>query len=137
MFLAGSIEMGKAEAWQERIAKDLANYDVVLYNPRRENWDASWKQSIENPQFVEQVTWELDHIESADVAVFYFDPTTMSPITLMELGYVFGNNSYAKVFVCCPDGYWRKGNVEVMCERAEIDVLNSYDELITAIKDYL
>lgn len=137
IFLAGSIEMGKAVGWQTWIANDLANEEVVLFNPRRDHWDASWKQSIENPQFSEQVTWELDHIERADMVVFYFDPQTMSPITLMELGYVLGCNNMAKIFVCCPDGFWRKGNVEVMCNRNEIQVFNDYIELIEAIKDFL
>lgn len=36
VFLAGSIEMGKAEMWQERLAKEVADMDVVLYNPRRD-----------------------------------------------------------------------------------------------------
>jgi hypothetical protein len=37
VFLAGSIEMGKAEMWQDRLAAKVADIeDVVLFNPRRD-----------------------------------------------------------------------------------------------------
>lgn len=137
IFLAGSIEMGKAEKWQDRIARDLAHEDVVLFNPRRDDWDASWVQSKTNPQFAEQATWELDHIEHADMVIFYFDPNTQSPITLLELGYVLGCNNFAMTFVCCPDGFWRKGNVDILCKRHDVPVVNTYEELIIKVKDFL
>lgn len=137
IFLAGSIEMGQAEKWQERFAKDLAYEHVIIFNPRRDDWDSTWVQSMENPHFVEQVTWELDYIEDADMVVFFFDPATKSPITLMELGYVLGMNAHSKIFVCCPDGFWRKGNVEIICQRSEIPILNSYQELLGAVGEFL
>ena len=56
VFLAGSIEMGKAEMWQERLAAEVADMDVVLYNPRRDDWDETWKQDpTPGTQFYEQV----------------------------------------------------------------------------------
>src|ERR1035437_6205106 len=85
VFLAGSIEQGKAEDWQKRVIKELADQPIIFLNPRREEWDASWKQEITNPKFKEQVTWELDGLEIADVIIIYFDPTTKSPISLLEL----------------------------------------------------
>ena len=129
VFLAGSIEMGVAENWQTRVAKDMAKYDVVLLNPRRDDWDSSWRQSIDDPQFNQQVTWELDGIEGADIVIFYFDPTTKSPITLMELG-LAANDPHARVIVCCPDGFWRKGNVEMICDRFDIPLFNTYEEMV-------
>ncbi len=45
VFLAGSIEMGKAEQWQERIVAALSGAgDLVILNPRRDDWDDSWEQ---------------------------------------------------------------------------------------------
>lgn len=39
VFLAGSIEMGKAEMWQDRLAATVADMeDVVLFNPRRDDF---------------------------------------------------------------------------------------------------
>ena len=41
IFLAGSIEMGKAINWQVDISTRLSPYAVTLLNPRRGHWDAS------------------------------------------------------------------------------------------------
>ena len=143
IFLAGSIEMGVAENWQTRVAKDMADYDVVLLNPRRDDWDSSWVQSINDPQFNKQVTWELDNLDMADIVIFYFDPTTKSPITLMELGItavVSSNDGSPHVIVCCPEGFWRKGNVEMVCARFGIPMVTTYEDmmelLVTHVKRY-
>ena len=137
IFQAGSIEMGKAEQWQERMANEFKDNDVTFLNPRRDDWDSSWIQSINDPQFYEQVNWELSGLELADIVVFYFDPETKSPITLMELGYLAGmhfENSNMNIIVCCPDGFWRKGNVEIMCDRHNIKLVNTFDELVQVLK---
>lgn len=129
-FLAGSIEMGKAIDWQTDIGNTLAEISGVgqVYNPRRDDWDASWVQSIDNENFNGQVNWEMDHIERSNVVFINFIPDTMSPISLLELGYVLGRQQNfeqfnmhlrPEVIVCCPDGFWRKGNVEVMVDRAQ------------------
>lgn len=119
VFLAGSIEMDRAELWQDCVIKQLERLRVAVFNPRRASWDSSWKQEMANPQFNEQVNWELDHLNKATVKFFYFDPNTMSPITLMELGYVLGQNA-SNIIVVCPRGYWRRGNVEIMCARNNV-----------------
>lgn len=132
VFLAGSIEMGKAIDWQSEISLSLEAISplVWLCNPRRLQWDSSWVQSIHNPLFKEQVDWELDHLDRADLAVFYFQPDTLSPITLMELGHRLASQDVRqKTIVACPDGFWRKGNVEILCARYGIEVLNSLEDL--------
>lgn len=126
IFLAGSIEMGAAAPWQEQLVARFVDEDVVFLNPRRDDWDATWIQELSNPQFYQQVTWELDALEYSDYAVFYFDPNTKSPITLMELGLMA---SSAKIIVCCPKGYWRKGNVDIVCNRHNIKVVETLEEL--------
>ena len=131
VFLAGSIEMGTAEPWQDSTIAKLADLDVEIYNPRRADWDSSWVQSITNPQFATQVNWEMDHLELADIAFFYFDPATKAPITLMELGFMLGSAimfTEACIVVVCPKGFWRKGNVEVMCARAEAEGVHVFFE---------
>lgn len=135
VFLAGSIEMGKAENWQERFMNAVDHLDILVMNPRRSDWDSSWVQSIDNPQFAEQVNWELDYLTRAANVVFYFDPATQSPITMMELGMVAAQRDaqmYGKrnVYVCCPPGFWRKGNVDIMCKRSGIPVVESLEALI-------
>lgn len=134
IFLAGSIEMGAAEMWQDEFSKALEDLNVVIYNPRRDDWDSSWTQSINDPQFNDQVTWELKHLEKADIIPMYFAPTTKSPITLLEMG-LYADSG--KLIVCCPEGFWRKGNVDIVCREFGVEQVNSLDELVQATRDRL
>ena len=131
LFLAGSIEMGAAENWQDRVAQAFGDTDLILLNPRRDNWDSTWEQRMSNPQFKEQVDWELDALEQVTGIIMYFDPNTKSPISLLELG-LFANRN--KLIVCCPDGFWRKGNVEIVCARFDIPLIPTLDELIEYVR---
>lgn len=135
IFLAGSIEMGTAEDWQTRLTSALERFEhLTILNPRRDDWDSSWEQSINNPQFHQQVTWEIDMMEAADLIVFYFSPETKSPITLLELGLHAHDQ---KLLVCCPEGFWRKGNVDMVCERFNIAQVDTLEELIEELQGML
>lgn len=134
LFVGGSIEMGAAEEWQPKLIAEVGNSFGLLYNPRRSDWDPSWEQRITNPEFNVQVHWELDMILQADVACFYFDPNTKAPITLMELGLAAGVGKPS--FVGCPEGYWRKGNVDILCEKFNIPVYDSLDDLMHVLRAY-
>ena len=130
VFLAGSIEMGIAEDWQSKIVKTFENSDVTFFNPRRGEWDASWEQKIESAPFYQQVNWEMNALDKADFIIMYFVPDTKSPISLLELG-LYANSG--KIVVCCPEGFWRKGNVEAVCEKYDIRMLDSLDDVIQYI----
>ncbi len=132
IFLAGSIEMGVAENWQSISIEELKHYTSIIYNPRRDDWDSSWKQDISDPQFNVQVNWELEMLEKSDIVIFYFDPNTKSPITLMELGYMARKRN---VYVCCPNGFWRKGNVDIICERNGIKMFEDLTSMLSYIID--
>ena len=132
IFLAGSIEMGAAEDWQTKIEESLKDVDVVVFNPRRDDWDNSWKQDIKDPKFREQVEWELAAQEKADVIAMYLDPKTKAPISLLELG-LFAKTG--KMVVCCPKGFYRKGNVDVVCNRYGVPQVDTLDGLIKYIPD--
>lgn len=131
IFLAGSIEMGKAEDWQTAVEKQLSEYPVDIYNPRRDDWDSSWEQKIENEQFRGQVLWELNSLQRADCILMYLSPGTMSPISLLELG-LFAKSG--KLIVVCPEGFWRKGNVDIVCAKYHIWRYDSLNEGIDHIK---
>jgi hypothetical protein len=133
VFLAGSIEMGAAENWQEKIEQETVHLkNICILNPRRDDWDSSWKQDIQNEQFKEQVNWELEGLEKANLIVFYFSPETKSPVSMLELG-LFARSH--KLLVCCPEGFWRKGNIDVVCERYNIEQVNNLEEIIKKIKE--
>lgn len=127
VFLAGSIEMGVAENWQDKVATHFHVLGLDVLNPRRDDWDSSWKQEYENPQFFQQVTWELNALEQCDLIIMYFDPSTKSPISLLELG-LFARSG--KLHVVCPEGFWRKGNVEVVCNYYNIPFYDKLEKLL-------
>lgn len=134
LFLAGSIEMGRASEWQARLIAELAAQGVngTVWNPRRPDWDASLRQDIDEPVFREQVEWELEHLEAADVVVVVFDPTTQSPITLLELGWLAACKPHA-VVVYCPEGFWRRGNVQVVTYRYGLQWVEGWDALVAEL----
>jgi hypothetical protein len=132
IFLGGSIEMGRAEPWQDKLVTALGGFpdSVVMMNPRRADWDSSLAQDpTPGTQFHEQVTWELEQQELADIIIYYFDPATQSPITLMELG-AYGYSYSQHVIVCCPPSYYRYGNVAVFCARYGITLVHTFTELL-------
>lgn len=134
IFLAGSIEMGTAEEWQKVIINEIKDYNIVVFNPRRDDWDSSWVQRASDPKFSEQVNWELDALKVASLIIFYFAPNTKSPISLLELGL---HANKGNVLVCCPDDFWRKGNVEIVCLRNKIPLYNTLNDLISTLKGIL
>ena len=135
IFLAGSIEMGKAEDWQERIVREFEEKDnVIFFNPRRDDWDSSWEQKESNPQFNEQVNWELGHLGRADIIFMYLSPETKSPISLLELG-LYAESG--KMIVCCPDEFWRKGNVDIVCSHYDIPLYETLDKAIGRLRTEL
>ena len=134
VFLAGSIEMGVAEHWQKRVIDALSDKPIRFLNPRRDDWDSSWSQDIHNDEFVEQVIWELTSLEQSHLVIMYFDPKTKSPISLLELGL---HAKEQKLIVLCPEGFWRKGNVDVVCEYYGINQVDTFDELIEFLKNHI
>ena len=133
VFLAGSIEMGAAEDWQTKVVKAVEEHDGVILNPRRDDWDSSWEQSIKNPQFKEQVEWELYGLDIATLVFMYFDPNTKSPISLLELGLCARDK---KMCVVCPTGFWRKGNVDIVCAKENIPVFEDLNQGIIFLKHH-
>lgn len=132
IFLAGSIEMGKAEEWQKKIVDSVPNLPYIFFNPRRDDWDNSWAQKKSDKNFRQQVEWELEALETADFIVMYFDPETQSPISLLELGL---HARDGKLIVICPEGFWKKGNVDVTCEYYNVRQVESIDEFIDMLKN--
>lgn len=144
LFLAGSIDLGKAEKWQDKAINQLADTNLTIFNPRRDD-DIDW-ESPNTTQFREQVQWELYHLEKADYVLFYFDPNGKAPITLLELGLMVmrqhlkrcqNDNNSNSIFVCCPEGYWRKGNVDITCEKYFARMVNTLDDAIQEIRKCL
>jgi hypothetical protein len=134
IFLAGSIEMDRADRWQDRIISRFSNEDVVFLNPRRDDWDNSIEQTKDDLRFRQQVLWELDMLDQADLIVMNFQPLTVSPVSLMELGLFSGSGN---MVVCCPEGYFRKGNVDIVCEWMRTNTVGSFKELLEYLDNWI
>lgn len=131
VFLAGSIEQGKAEKWQDKITTIFQEVPHITFlNPRRPDWDSTWGE--DNPKLIEQIQWELRCLRYADIKVFYFDPTTKSPVTLLEMGRELEHNP-SNCIICCPKGYWRRTNVTVTCDLYDVPVFDTFDEMVSAL----
>jgi len=125
IFLAGTIDNGMSDNWQEELTKLLMPYDINILNPRRDDW------SPDTPVdgLRTQINWEMDALNNAMLIVMYLAPNSKSPISMMELGL----HSNQPIVVCCPDGFWRKTNVEVVCERADIPLSHDKEEFFNKI----
>jgi hypothetical protein len=129
VFLSGYIDQLHA-TWQASLSTSLSHLPITILNPHRQDWDSSWRETLSFRPFTEQVSWELDEMEKADVIAICFGVITQAPITLMELG-LFANSE--KCVVACPEGYCKRGHVQVVCERYGIQVLDSAAELKEAV----
>jgi len=140
VFLAGTIDQGNSIDWQAEVTQQLNHLDIDILNPRRDKWDVTVEQSINNPVFKAQVDWELFGLENSRYILMYFAPNSKSPITLLELGLrlgIYGDEPNNQLIVCCPTTYWRRGNVEIVCANKVPcfdDLQSGIDELIRRIE---
>jgi len=133
VFLGGTIDMGDSGDWQQALVDALTASSGTLLNPRREHWSAGDGSDAENPRFRAQVAWELAAMEAASLIAFYFAPTSLAPITLLELGLAARSG---KALVCCPRGYWRRGNVVAVCEHHGVPMVDSLDGRVVAVRAF-
>lgn len=72
--------------------------------------------------------------EATDVIAMYMDRESKAPISLLELG-LFARSG--KMIVACPEGFYRRGNVQVVCKRFGVELVDSLEELIRGIEKRL
>lgn len=119
LFLAGGIS--GCRDWQSEIVSKLYPLDIILYNPRRKNFDISNKNIT-----VEQITWEEEKLRQADIIAFYFCRETSCPITLYELG-VANATRYKPVIIGMDPDYSRREDVEIQTRLKKPDTLITYN----------
>lgn len=117
VFLAGTIDNGSSDNWQDEVIQSLQKLDdcdnVTIFNPRRDKWitDASDKEQRD------QITWELERLEESDLIVMNILPDSKSPISLMEIG-LYAHSK--KIIVICPPEFYRFNNVYMVCTKYKI-----------------
>ena len=131
IFLAGTTTAVGNIDWRESLAALLAEYPITLFNPNRPDWDSTWREDITFGPYREQVFWELDKQEKADLVVVYFHPATVAPISLLEFG--LSARIPGKVIAVAPQGYSKRANVQLVCQKYGIEFLDTIEKLHEAI----
>jgi hypothetical protein len=123
VFLAGGIT--GAPLWQNEIAKELEDTDLVLFNPRQEKWP-------DDPR--DQIEWEFRHLAMSDAVSFWFPYPAKCMITLYELGRWAA--SHKPIFVGVDPQYERKMDVEIQMSLARpgLQIAYSLSDLSKQIK---
>lgn len=134
IFLGGSIDQGEAENWQDKVARALDDLDVTILNPRRDDWDSSWEQSIDNPEFVQQVEWEIKAQEDADVLLYYFTKDSKSPVTMFEAG-AWGTKG--DCVLCVEAGFYREANLQIYARHWKVPIYDNFDDMIADLHTLL
>jgi hypothetical protein len=134
LFLAGAIDRGRAEAWQDRAAAGFSDLPGSVLNPRRADWDDSWGADLDDPRFAAQVTWELEGLDDADLIACWLPAASAAPVSLMEIGL---HARRGRLAVGCQDGFHRIGNVRAICQRYAVPLLASLDDLIALTRHRL
>jgi len=122
VFLGGAIDQGKAANWQEKVVKALGDLDGLILNPRRDDWE----ESIDNPEFRKQVEWELKAQEGADLRLYVLLDDSKGPVTMLEIGLFAKKDSV----LCIEEGFYRRGNLEVIAERYNVPIYRKLDEML-------
>ncbi|KAF4465689.1 hypothetical protein FALBO_7466 [Fusarium albosuccineum] len=131
VFLAGTTSRVDTSDWRETLSTSLSDVPVTIYNPYRADWDSSWREDINFAPYREQVEWELEKQDKADIVVVYFHPATQAPVSLLEFG--IWARIPGKAIVVCPEGYWKRGNVQIVCKKFGVEMVDNVDGLTEAI----
>lgn len=130
IFLAGGIS--DCPDWQKEIASQLKDENVILLNPRREDFP----MDDPNASF-HQIKWEYDHLRKATAVIFWFPKETMCPIVLFELGTWIVSKK--PILIGMDREYERKQDVQIqsVLERGDTEFYYSVGELALATKKLL
>lgn len=141
VFLAGTTSATGEADWRESLASALGGQlppdtarDIVLLNPKRDDWDSTWREDFRDARWAEQVQWELDMQDAAHLVVVFFHGVSPAPISLLELGLCVRSG---RAVVCALDNYSKRGNVEAVCRRYGAVMVNTPEELAAKVAERL
>lgn len=128
VFLAGSIT--GAFNWQAEVAEKIKDLDIVVYNPRRKNWNDNDKALQE----VVQIKWEFESLRKSTFISFWFSYETVAPITLFELG--TWSASSTPILIGAHPEYVRRRDIEIQMGllKPDLHIYDNLDDLSKAIR---
>ena len=124
IFLAGGVTY--SPDWQKEALKMLAGTDLIVANPRRDEFISAVGAPAR-----QQIIWEFKNLKSAKVVMFWF-PNAETIITFLELGKELARKSNIVVGVD-PD-YSRRFDIEtqVHLELPRAVIYTTLDETVRA-----
>lgn len=128
LVLFGTIEKDPLNNWASNLSTKLSDLNIQILNPRRDDWDNTWKEDVSFAPFRENVEWEMAHAEKADLVVLCFRAGSECHITLLELG-MHAARFGERTVVCCEEGFHKRGNVEIVCGRFGAVCVKTTEEL--------
>lgn len=138
LFMAGGIS--NCPDWQVEIADKLDNEELIVFNPRRDDFDI-----LDPAMEKEQIQWEHRYLREANAVLFWFPSETLCPITLFELGVTLERVNLMwtdipqRIFIGTDPKYKRRRNVEIQTSLVlpGINIVDSIDELVSQVKRWL
>ena len=138
VFLAGPIK--GAPDWQAQAIKDLADLDIYVANPRREN--------VQNFNLDLQVDWESKFLAIADVIMFWIPPKENDVVgrdyaqtTRFELSEwaakTHYNREYKKIVVGIDDAFFGKSYIVKRLATENVTVYDNYAEVLAKVRALL
>lgn len=125
IFLAGAIDMGAAVDWQAYVIEQLRDKHCTLFNPRR--------ATPFTPEMLdEQILWELDALEAADVVFMWFPRDSKAPVAMFESGLYLQSG---KLLLGAEDGFYRRRNLELTAQYFNRRIYDSLDEMIATLSE--
>ena len=135
VFLAGPIK--GAPDWQAQAIKDLADLDIYVANPRREN--------VQNFNLDLQVDWESKFLALSDVIMFWIPKKNMAIIgrdyaqtTRFELSEwaakTHYNREYKKIVVGIDDAFFGKSYIVKRLASENVAVYDNYATTLAGVR---
>ncbi|KAF9738037.1 hypothetical protein PMIN01_03320 [Paraphaeosphaeria minitans] len=133
LILFGTIEASSTSDWATNLTNHLSDLPIQILNPRRDDWDSSWVEDASFPPFKEQVEWEMHFPAEVGLIVIFFKAGSLCPVSLIELG-MYASVRPGETVVCCEEGFWKKGNVDVVCKKFGVEVVRTVGELERCVR---
>ncbi|KAF2270342.1 hypothetical protein CC78DRAFT_451341, partial [Lojkania enalia] len=91
----------------------LSDLSITIFDQRSSDWHQTQRLGNSHTSSKKYLSWKLACLEEADVIALYLQPVLISSSDMLELRIY---SSSGKLVVCCPEGLWRRGDVEIVCQ---------------------